>query len=403
MTGPRRAAGALRMTPGRWVALAIGVPIALVRPAIGESTTASGTTIIVGCRIPAGICGLNATLDVPPNTAVRLTSGGGNMQVSDIESDVTLDSGGGNVAVFGVGGIANVSTGGGNLTASDLAGILQFTTSGGNVNGNSLSAPQVTTDSGGGNVTLVFTKVPANLDIVSSGGDIPARWLSRGMAGIGTCSFLADLGHEIPTALLPSLLTRHPAQPPRPAHDRRRRLRDWQHRRHPAHPARHQPAWPRPQPGPVTQLALVLYVLYNIAATVMSIPAGRHGDRYNPLRVLAAGAICFAAGYRVFAAGPRQPWLLAAGFILAGLGIGCGETASSAAVAALAPATLRGSAFGLLATAQAGANFIASAVAAILWTAVSLAAAFLFLAAAMIISVPLILASRRSHASAPGR
>ncbi|WP_279580534.1 MFS transporter [Fodinicola feengrottensis] len=34
-----------------------------------------------------------------------------------------------------------------------------------------------------------------------------ARWLSRPVAGIGTASFLADVGHEIPTALLPSLLT----------------------------------------------------------------------------------------------------------------------------------------------------------------------------------------------------
>jgi hypothetical protein len=33
------------------------------------------------------------------------------------------------------------------------------------------------------------------------------RWFSRGVAGIGASSFLADLGHEIPTALLPSLLT----------------------------------------------------------------------------------------------------------------------------------------------------------------------------------------------------
>ena len=32
-------------------------------------------------------------------------------------------------------------------------------------------------------------------------------WLSRGVAGIGTASFLADVGHEVPTALLPSLLT----------------------------------------------------------------------------------------------------------------------------------------------------------------------------------------------------
>jgi MFS family permease len=33
------------------------------------------------------------------------------------------------------------------------------------------------------------------------------RWLTRGVAGIGGASFLADVGHEVPTALLPSFLT----------------------------------------------------------------------------------------------------------------------------------------------------------------------------------------------------
>ena len=33
------------------------------------------------------------------------------------------------------------------------------------------------------------------------------QWLTPGVAGIGTASFLSDLGHEVPTALLPSLLT----------------------------------------------------------------------------------------------------------------------------------------------------------------------------------------------------
>ena len=32
-------------------------------------------------------------------------------------------------------------------------------------------------------------------------------WLGPGVAGIGTASFLADVGHEIPTALLPNLPT----------------------------------------------------------------------------------------------------------------------------------------------------------------------------------------------------
>ena len=71
------------------------------------------------------------------------------------------------------------------------------------------------------------------------------------------------------------------------------------------------------------------------------------------MRVLAGGAVLFEAGYAWFAAGPAQPMLLLPAFVLAGLGIGCAETAESAAVAALAPERLRGPAFGLLATVQA--------------------------------------------------
>lgn len=37
--------------------------------------------------------------------------------------------------------------------------------------------------------------------------EVPTPWLSPGVRGIGAASFLADVGHEIPTALLPALLT----------------------------------------------------------------------------------------------------------------------------------------------------------------------------------------------------
>jgi MFS family permease len=37
--------------------------------------------------------------------------------------------------------------------------------------------------------------------------DAGQRWLTPGVGGIGAASLLADLGHEVPTALLPSLLT----------------------------------------------------------------------------------------------------------------------------------------------------------------------------------------------------
>ncbi|MDQ2789195.1 MAG: hypothetical protein M3Y73_05630 [Actinomycetota bacterium] len=55
---------------------------------------------------------------------------------------------------------------------------------------------------------------------------------------------------------------------------------------------------------------------------------------------------------------------------------GAAETAQTAAVAALAPDTLRGSAFGLLATIQAGGNVAASAIAGLLYTITTPTVAF---------------------------
>jgi len=228
---PPRPPAALRMTPGRWLALAIGVPVALaligwtgfslvstlgqasfpvnatiplehgrltahmngadinLRPGRAENGQARltgtahyslirphvavhGGNLNFDCRIPTGDCGLDAKLAVPPRTVVSLATGGGNMQVSGLQSSVTLNSGGGDVTVSGPEGPVTVDTGGGNLTAGDLSGTLRFSTGGGDVNGNGLFAPTVTTDSGGGNVTLAFTRPPAKLDVTSGGGDI---------------------------------------------------------------------------------------------------------------------------------------------------------------------------------------------------------------------------------------
>jgi len=53
-------------------------------------------------------------------------------------------------------------------------------------------------------VTVARTIRPMS---VAESSEVEARWLGPGVAGVGTASFLADAGHEIPTALLPSLLT----------------------------------------------------------------------------------------------------------------------------------------------------------------------------------------------------
>ncbi len=59
-----------------------------------------------------------------------------------------------------------------------------------------------------------------------------------------------------------------------------------------------------------------------------------------------------------------------------------------------APAAIRGSAFGTLAAIQSLGNFAASAIADLLWTTVSPRAAFLYLAAWMLLALVAFAAAR---------
>ena len=147
------------------------------------------------------------------------------------------------------------------------------------------------------------------------------------------------------------------------------------------------------------QAAVALYVLYNAAATVVSVPGGRRIDRTGPTPILAAGIAAFAVAYALLALSGPAVAVLAVAFAVAGIGIGCVETAEHAAVATLAPRDIRGSAFGLLAATQSVGNLLASAVAGALYAAVSPAAAFGFAAACMAAALAALGAASRPAAA----
>jgi hypothetical protein len=108
----------------------------LVRPHITESSAAGVAAYRYRCAIPFGDCGLNATLSAPPGTAV------------------------------------SVSTGGGDVSADGAAGDLSLSTDGGNVRATAVTAAQVTARTGGGDVEIVFTRVPRNVRVSTSGGNV---------------------------------------------------------------------------------------------------------------------------------------------------------------------------------------------------------------------------------------
>lgn len=136
-----------------------------------------------------------------------------------------------------------------------------------------------------------------------------------------------------------------------------------------------------------TSLAILLYAAHNAAATLAALVGGQLADRTDPRAVFAAAGAMYIAGYGIFAAGlTGWPALLLA-FVLAGIGIGFGETAESTVVARGLPERLRGNGFGVLGLTQALGDLGATVVAGLLWSTVSPVAAFTYAAAWMAASV----------------
>lgn len=136
-----------------------------------------------------------------------------------------------------------------------------------------------------------------------------------------------------------------------------------------------------------TQLAVLLYAGHNVVAALASLAGGSAVDRWGPRPVFAGAAAAYVLGYLGFAVGGATPAAIAISFALAGAGIGFAETAQSALVARLLPDAVRGSGFGTLGAVQAGGALLASAVAGILYTAASPAAAFGYAAGWMVLSL----------------
>ena len=126
----------------------------LVRPHITERLTAGESVITYRCVFWEGDCGFDGTVSVDGGTAVSVSTGGGN---------VTAD---------GTSGRVSLSTGGGDVTANRVSGDLALSTGGGNVQVTGVAATQVSADTGGGDVEIVFTQVPRNVQVSTGGGNI---------------------------------------------------------------------------------------------------------------------------------------------------------------------------------------------------------------------------------------
>lgn len=136
-------------------------------------------------------------------------------------------------------------------------------------------------------------------------------------------------------------------------------------------------------------LAIVLYAGHNVVASAASLLAGWLIDLWSPRLLLATGATCYAVAYLAFGAPSHGTGMVTLCFLLAGVGIGCGETAEGAMIANRLPKTIRAQGLGVLGVVQAAGDVGATVVGGALWSMFGAMAAFGYAAAWMGLSLVL--------------
>ncbi len=126
---------------------------------------------------------------------------------------------------------------------------------------------------------------------------------------------------------------------------------------------------PQDFPGGAVSVAILLFALHHAVAAACAFPAGYLADRLSPRLLLAVGyGLGVVTALLAAFAQPSVPYLVVL-FAVAGMVIGIEETIEGVLCAKLAPARLRGTAYGVLAATNGIGDMVASSVVGVVWAA----------------------------------
>jgi len=214
MTGP------LPLTAGRWVTLAIGVPVALaliawtglnVVAAVGVGSYRVNLSVPVHGQAST-VRADAADVSVSPGQPGRIRVTGA-VRYALVQPDISWRRGPSSVnfhsrcefpagecsislaVTVPAGGSPVVALGGGDLTARDLSGRVTLTTASGNITATGVASPDVTVSDQSGDITLTFSAVPDQVQVSNALGNItlvlppgPTRYRVSALTSVGATS-----------------------------------------------------------------------------------------------------------------------------------------------------------------------------------------------------------------------
>jgi MFS family permease len=155
---------------------------------------------------------------------------------------------------------------------------------------------------------------------------------------------------------------------------------------------------PRLGVGRAAAISVALYTFHNFIDAAASYPAGALGDRIGKRGLLAIGYLVGVVSYAGFIFEQPTIPVLVALFGLAGVHDAFQQSLEKSLAAELLPESIRGTGFGVLATANGIGDFVSSIAVGALWSLMSPVAGFLYAAVFAALGALLIYLSRRTAA-----
>jgi hypothetical protein len=180
----------VRPGPGRRIVVRGRLSGSFVRPAFSYQSTVAGLALDPQCRVPAGTCSLDLGVTVPAGLRVSVSDSFGALDASGLRGTVALFDNSGDLTASGLTGNVHLAGTFGTLTATGLAGSLSLDNNSGDIRATDvtgdtrlqdsfgaisvtgLAAADVVARNSSGDISLTFTKVPRQVTVTDSFGNI---------------------------------------------------------------------------------------------------------------------------------------------------------------------------------------------------------------------------------------
>jgi Putative adhesin len=158
---------------GRRLRLTGTARYSIVRSTVTLRTTSSGVTVMPQCHFVIAVCSFDFAAVLPEGKHAQVSAGSGDLTLTGLTGPVTAGSGSGDVRADLLSGAVSLQSGSGDISGDALSGPqVTLKDDSGDIVIAGLAGGHVVASASSGDIALTFTKVPALVQVSDSSGDV---------------------------------------------------------------------------------------------------------------------------------------------------------------------------------------------------------------------------------------